>query len=126
MKRLWIGVGVLILLLGMGFGMAVLTEKWLDPVCAHLSTAADAAQAETWDGAVALAGEAENRWQQLRSVLAMVSDHTPMEQIDGLFARLRVYGAYRDRVAFSACCEELAKMTRNISQTHEISWENVL
>jgi len=126
MKRLWIGLCVLGLLLGLGLLTAWGMDRVLEPVSRLLSQASRAALEENWSAADALAADAAARWDALRPVAAAAADHAPLEQMDALFAQLRVYGRERDSVHFAACCSQLAALTDSVSEAHSVSWQNLL
>ena len=79
-----------------------------------------------WSDAREGAQNAKTSWERNRGLRAAVSDHTPMEQIDELFAELTVYGAAGERTEFARCCAELAVCIKAVGEAHDFSWWNVL
>ena len=126
MKRLWLGLGLLLLLFGVGVAADQLSAHLLEPVCDDLSAASDAALAENWPQAEQLAAQARQQWESKGTVMGTVADHEPLEQINQLYAQLEVYAKSRDPASFAACCQRLRKMIEAVAKTHEISWENFL
>ena len=74
------------------------------------------------EGAEAARTQWENNWP-LRAVLG---DHTPMEEIDDLFAELRIYGAAGEKTEFARTCSALASRIEAMGNAHQLSWWNVL
>lgn len=126
MKRLWLGLGLLLLLFGVGVAADQLSAHLLEPVCGELLAASDAALAENWTQAEQLAAQARQQWRSWGTVIGAVADHEPLEQINQLYAQLEVYTKSRDPLGFAACCRRLRKMIEAVAKTHEISWENFL
>ncbi len=63
-------------------------NRFTEPVCRNLERAQEAALAEDWDRAAAHALAAETAWEGKWHGLASAADHTPLEDIDDLFAQL--------------------------------------
>ena len=63
MKRLWLGLGLLLLLFGVGVAADQLSAHLLEPVCDDLLAASDAALAENWTQAEQLAAQARQQHQ---------------------------------------------------------------
>ena len=125
-RRFWLGVGLLALVLVLGlwvmFGMARIHE----PVSDTLDQAAREALDGDWDGGVALAKQAKATWEDTWHGTAVAADHSPMDEIDGLFAELEVYAQAQERTDFAACCAHLSALTRSMSDAHSLTWWNLL
>lgn len=126
MKRLWIGIGLLALLLGAGLLTTWRMDRLGSPICDRLHRASQAALEQDWTEAKKLAEEAEALWQQNWHLSAALIDHTPMEEMDELYAKLRIYLDCRDPVPFAACCAQLETMTNATGEAHGFSWWNLL
>lgn len=126
MKRLWVGVGLLLILLGVGIFTAVAMRCAHEPVSRQLSQAAQAALAEDWGKAEKLSKAAKEQWQQHWRDTASVADHEPMEEIDSLFAELEVYLEQKEAVHFAACCQSLSTLTKAVGEAHTINWWNLM
>ena len=122
MKRLWIGVLILLLLLGTGIGITVFADHVHAAISDALSQASDAALAGDWDTAILLSGTAKSKWISYRNITATIADHEPMEEIDSLFAQLDIYGRTRQGISFSACCEALSVFAIAIGESQSVSW----
>ena len=126
MRRLWIGclvlTGLLILGLGVHWGM----DRVHRPAARQLELAAKSALEEDWEQARYQAQQARNIWWKYRNFTASVADHTPMDEIEGLYAELIVYGAEEDRAHFAAICLQLARLTKAMAESHSPNWWNLL
>jgi len=92
----------------------------------QLEDAAWLALSEDWENARMACASAESRWEDHRSIACLLADHTPMEQIDALFARLGICSAARDREEFAAACAELSRYVLAMGEAHHLSWQNLL
>lgn len=126
MKRLWIGLVLLLGLPALGFGVWAAMDALHAPISAELETAAEEALAGDWRIAVSTAREAREQWEDVHAVTAALCNHTALDDIDALFARLEAYGRTRDRPAFAAACLELAHLTRAPAEGQRFSWWNLL
>ena len=126
MKRLWVGVGMLLVLMGIGVVTAASMRCVHEPVSKLLSQASQAALAEDWEQAEKLSDHAKEQWQQHWHATAALADHEPMEQIDSLFAELAVYLQTKEDVHFAACCQNLSTLTRAVGEAHAINWWNLM
>ena len=126
MKRLWIGVAFLLVLLAGGIWMTLGLSGVQDALYRELSAASDAAAAQDWDQAVALADSARATWEQYRRITAAFADHEPLEQMDSLFADLDVCQTLSLQVNFAGICSQLAQLANAIGESFQITWWNVL
>ena len=125
MKRLWIGIGLLAVMLVSGLMIPEAVETAHRPVAEDLNRAADLALADSWDRAEYLLNRAEKAWKENRSAAAAVTDHEPMEEIDGIFARLKVYAQARDGVSFSSACVYLVSRLDALGDYHRLTLANL-
>lgn len=72
------------------------------------------------------AEDARQQWESSWHVRAAFGDHTPMEEVDGLFAELRIYGAAGEKTEFARVCAALAARVNAVGDAHRLSWWNVL
>lgn len=122
MKRSWIGLGILIAVLLMSFLTARGMEQSQAPIAADLEQAAQLVLEGQWEDACALAAQAQSRWHSRRNATAWVADHTPMEEIDGLFTQLEVLATAGEKADFAATSAQLAQKVTAMSQAHILSW----
>lgn len=69
---------------------------------------------------------ARAQWEKGRSLRAVLGDHTPMEEIDDLFAELRIYGAAGEKTEFARTCSALSSRVKAMGEAHRLSWWNIL
>ena len=126
MKREVLGAWLLALLLGLGLLSTrymgrthSATAKWLD-------SAGTLALAEDWEGAGRLFRKAGEEWEKSWHLSAALTDHEPMEEIDGQFAQLQLYLRQKERLAFAAVCAQLASQIQDIGDAHGLNWWNLL
>ena len=125
MRRLWLGIGLLVGLLILGIFTTVAITRIQEPIAETLEAAEEAARQGDWVLGVDLSKKARARWDRYRKITASVTDHTPMEEVDALFAAMEVYGEQGDRVSFCACCARLSSWIRAVSEAQIVTWWSV-
>ena len=124
MKRCVFGA-VLLMIMGLGCLWAgACVEETTAPLCSQLEKAKQEALADHWDAAAACAIAAENGWEAHRRSLAAAADHTPLEDIDDLFAQLAVCRRLEKREDFAILCAQLSRRLEAVSNAHTLSWRN--
>ena len=126
MKRLWIGICVLSVLLAAGFTVTHFMERCHTPISQNMATAAQAALAGDWAMAVQSAEDAKAQWQRCRDFTAAFSDHSVLEEMEGLFAHAEVYANGKDALSFAATCAYLSRLAEAVAQSHLPKWQNLL
>lgn len=126
MNRLRIGILVLAALLILGVAVTWAMEAIHAPMTKHLQQAAQAAMKEDWTSALRYAGEAKQNWKQRQRFIAAFADHTPMDELEGLFAELEIYAQAREKEHFAATCAHLAQLTQAMAESHSPTWWNLL
>lgn len=126
MTRFWISLLILALLLGGGFLIHHAIRFIHEPIAQDLEQAAHAAMQEDWSSALHLARRASARWHQFHHLTAAFADHTPMDELDQLFAQLPVFAHERENPHFSVTCQELSSLARAMAESHRFSWWNLL
>jgi hypothetical protein len=89
----------------------------------HSSTLALSGQ---WSQARNTADAARQAWKENWQIRAVLSNHGPMEEIDDLFARMRISAAAGERADFARDCAALAGRIRAVGNAQRLSWQNVL
>jgi len=121
----WTGVLLLGLLLGLtlsiGWGMNAIHS----PMQQSLEQAADAALAGDMPLAQQLGQQASSRWERFRKAVATVADHSPMDEIDKLFAQMQTYAKAQEDTEFAACCAQLSRLVRGMADAHILTWWNL-
>lgn len=126
MARGWFGVGILAVFLILGFVIAGQMDDAHLPTGELLTQAAEMTLQGEFEGAVTLGMEAKSRWEKQWSGTAAVADHSPMDEVDALFAEMEIYAQTGEEPHFAACCKELAQRVQAFADAHRFSWWNVL
>lgn len=126
MKRLWIGVGFLIVMLAVGICLTMLFDRIHTPLSEDLRQASQLALSQDWEKATALAQKARADWQQYRKLIAAVADHEPLEKMEYLLEQLDVYAQRRRTADFSALCVELAALADAMLESQQFTWWSFL
>ncbi len=126
MKRLWLGIGILAVLLAVSCVTSSAMGRIHTPIADDLEAAAAAASREDWEKTKALAERAKARWEQYWYFTATVADHTPMDEIESLFAELEVYLQEQEMPHFSATSRQLAQLAASMADSQKPVWWNFL
>ena len=124
--RGWLGAGILVFFLILGLLTGSLLKNAHDSTENLLGEAAEAALNGSFTDAVALGMQAKRRWEQQWNNTAIFADHTPMDDVDGLFAEMETYAQTSEIPHFVACCKELVKRVSAVAEAHRFSWWNIL
>ena len=119
MSRFLIGLGLMGLLLSLGLYNAHAIEKSHEPIALTLEQAAREADPR-------LLENARQAWDAHWHGTASVSDHAPMDEIDGLFAQLDAFREAELWGDFSACCLRISRLVEAMAEAHSLSWWNLL
>lgn len=126
MKRGILGIGLLTVLLLFGLLTAADMARRHAPIQASLRVAALLAEQNQWEDAEIYQQRAESLWKKSWRLDAVAADHTPMEEIDGSFLRLRVYLREQEKTDFTAEIRALERRVQAMTEAHTASWWNVL
>ena len=126
MKRLYIGISVLTILFALGLFISVSINRMYTPIVDLLEDAAEAALREDLPTAKESAEKARKLWEKHKNATATVADHTPMEDIDHLFAEMDIYARAEEFPHLAACCAQLSAMVRNMGEAHRLNLWNLL
>lgn len=126
MKRLYVGIALLVLIFFAGIGLTAAFSALHQPLAQQLDQAKAAAVAGEWDRATALVETAWSQWQKCRHFTAAVADHEPIEQMDALFVQIDVLGKLRKTEEFAARCGELSRLAAAMADSQRITWWNIL
>lgn len=124
-RRFYLGVGILVLLLSVGLLSGAWVDKSNRQVVEHLAMAEAAARTGTREEALTLTRKAEQLWKKGWHRVAVISDHTAMDEIDGLFAQMEHYARDGDAL-FGASCARVRELVSAISDGHQLTWWNLL
>lgn len=123
MRRIWIGVGILLGLLVLGVMVMQITDRQLGSVSETLK---QAAEARDWSEAVSLAQMAQRQWKQRWHLMASLADHTDIDAVDGLFTQLKVCQQYQAKENHASVCARLSEAIRDLEENHRLTWWNLL
>lgn len=126
MKRLWIGIAILVVLLGLSTGMSLALSGIHRELARELDEACRAAVAQDWVAADTHTAAAGEQWQKYRRFCASFTEHTPLEQMDSLFAQLNVCRKLVLPEDYALICSQLAQLARAIGESHGFTWWNFL
>ena len=126
MRRGWFGAAILAVFLALGIGISVAMDNAHLPASRWLTQAADYTLNGEFDRAVPLAMDAKACWERHWNGTAVVADHSPMDDVDALFAEMEIYAKTGEEPHFAACCRELSQRLEAVAGAHKFSWWNVL
>lgn len=125
-RRFYLGVGVLVLFLILGLASLFFLSHVHAPISEQLALAQQASLSGDLTEGADLARQAKAIWKNYWFATAAFADHTPMDEIDGLFGELEVYAQAKENVHFAACCANLAQKVQAITDAHSPAWWNLL
>ena len=126
MKRLWIGLVVLVLLVCLGLGATLFVQQVHEPISRQLLQASQAALTDDWGQAMVLFQDVKQRWADWNNAAAAFADHNQLEAADGLLTQIQIYAQSRDSTAFAAGCAQLSRLIRTIAESQLPNWQNLL
>lgn len=126
MKRLWIGVGLLVILLAMGLSILFISLHFHRAFSQSLEQAGYAALRGDWAGAEKQAAQSKEQWERYQHFWAAFTDHEPMEQMQNLFSQLALSQDRRLAVEFASACLALVNLSEAIDESHGLHWWSVL
>ncbi len=126
MKRLWIGIGILIVLLAAGTFLSWGLPQIQNEMAQTLDLARVAMESDDWQSAISLANSAKDLWERSRHFVASVVDHEPLEEMDSLFSELEVYARARIETGYASVCAQLAHLCEAIGESQQLRWWSFL
>lgn len=123
--RLGIGIGLLVAFLVVGLFCAWSVGAVCSRVTGDLSLAAQAAAKGDMTGASRWVQRAHAHWENRRNAVATLSDHSPMDEIDSLFARALVYCRTGDAQSLWAECMRISCLVDALADAHRLTWWNI-
>ena len=125
MNRIWFGAALLIALLILGLGSSALMERSHLEQAEELNRAAGFALSGNWAAAGSALEKAKDSWEKSSFLVAALSDHGPMDQIEGFFGELEVFLKLRDGASFSSSCRYLAAQLDALGKSHSLNLQNL-
>lgn len=126
MKRLWIGVVLLVLLLAGSLFLLDFSSRFYKDFSVSIEQAGSFALAGDWTNALEHARLCQKKWEKKQHFLAAFTDHEPIEQLDTLFSQLEIYGKDRLPVEFACVCRQLYHLVEAIDESHSLKWWTIL
>lgn len=124
-KQFWFGVALMLLLLT----LTMVTTLGMDAIHKtaeqSLTQAAQAALQGDMVQAQVLAAEAKLQWLKYWPMTAVVADHSPMDEIDQMFAQIEVYASADEAAEFASACAQQSRQVRAMSDAHRLAWWNL-
>ena len=124
-RRFYLGVGILVLLLVVGIFSGIWVEKANEKVVQCLQQAEEAAWTGDRELALKRTRQAAQLWKKEWNRVAVVADHTAMDEIDGLFSQMEHY-AQDGNALFGASCARVRELVSAVSDGHRFTWWNLL
>ena len=125
MKRIWFGVGLMILLLILSIGSGLVMERIQSAQSENLNRAARLAADGDWAAARTLVSQARQQWDRRQTLISALSSQASMDEIDGLFAQLEVFSEARSATSFSSTCVYLACLLESLVEDHSLSLHSI-
>lgn len=122
MKHFLGGTVLLLLILALCLSVWASAEAFERKQCGLLEAAGEAALSGDTRRARALCALASQNWDRRRSLFALVSDHSQLEQLDILYRQLSL--CRRDGEA-ALLLTQITGMTRALVGEQRLSWENL-
>ena len=126
MKRIWLGIGFLVVFLLAGWLLTLSFHRIHAPLATVLEEASKEALAGNWEDACAAADEARQYWDKYRNLTAAVADHAPLEEMDALFSQLDIYIKLNWQGDFAALCMQLSQMAAAMDESQALTWWTLL
>jgi hypothetical protein len=124
-RSIW-GIAILVALLILGIAIAAGMGNVHEGISDLLEQAAAAAELGNWQQAEELTRQAEGKWQRYHHFTAAFADHTPMDELDGLFAELMIFLKNRESPHFASTCARLPLLAQAMADSHGLQWWNLL
>lgn len=125
MGKFLLGLALLAVLFALCLGISAYAKTAGAPIAETLEEAARLSLSGDFAGGVALARQAYEQWEAGWHSVAAFSDHSPMDDIDGLFAQLKAYAQAGFKEDFAALCKRISQLINAIGEAQQPSWWNV-
>lgn len=125
-KRFFLGLGILLTFLVLGLLVSWGMKEVTRPVSEMLEQAEEAVLSGNMEQGADLARQAKGIWESGWNIMALAADHSPMDEIDGLFAQIDYYAREENPWELGACCARVAQLVEAVSEAHAFTWWNLL
>ena len=119
------GVAILLALLVLGIFSGIWVNQASQQVVSCLTQAEESVRNGNPSEALVYSQQAQMLWNSTWNRVAVVADHTSMDEIDGLFAQMAYY-AQADVSLFGAGCARVRELVSAVSDGHQFTWWNFL
>ena len=124
-RRFYLGVAILLALLVLGIFSGIWVNQASQQVVHCLTQAEESVRNGNPSEALVYSQQAQMLWNSTWNRVAVVADHTSMDEIDGLFAQMAYY-AQADVSLFGAGCARVRELVSAVSDGHQFTWWNLL
>ena len=124
-RRFYLGVAILLALLVLGIFSGIWVNQASQQVVHCLAQAEESVRNGNPSEALVYSQQAQMLWDSTWNRVAVVADHTSMDEIDGLFAQMAYY-AQADVSLFGAGCARVRELVSAVSDGHQFTWWNLL
>lgn len=125
-KEFWGALVLMGVLLAGTLGVAWGMQRVHETAAEKLEYAAEQAQNGDMEQAVVLFRQAREHWKRHQEASASVADHSPMDEIEMLFAEAEVYAHRQEITDFAAACAHLSRMVHAMAEAQKLTWWNLL
>ena len=125
-KRFYLGIGILLVFLLLGLTVSWAMRQVTQPVAQMLEQAAQEVLSGNMEQGILLARQAQTTWQKGWKCVALAADHSPMDEIDGLFAQIGFFAESGNRQELGACCVRVSELVEAVADAHGLTWWNVI
>ena len=125
-RQLTVGIGILLFFFLIGLFSSVAIDHACSPISELLQQAGNVAATGDTQTATFLLHSAKLQWQNNWHKIALLADHTPMDEIDGLFSQAAAYAQCNSPSDLSAGCQRLASLIQAVSEAHSLTWWNLV
>ncbi len=126
MKYFWFPIALLALLLAATLWAGAAVRDTVEPWCAALTSASDAARRGDWDAAERALHTVETAWERTSALYHTFIEHDELDDAEELLTRARSALSARDGAAFAAETGALITQLRVIAEMQGLSVQNVL
>lgn len=126
MKDLFIPAALLSLLLGLALWNAHAIKEDVEPWCATLAEASEAAARGDWEAAEREVLATHESWDAKHPYFHIVTAHDELDQADALFAAAESFAQEREAAEFRAEIAELIVQLRVVAEMQKLTVRNVL
>jgi len=126
MNRLWIGVGLLLVILAVGFGFLWGSQRFYGELGDNLEQAGQLALEGNWTAATEKTRQSRQAWSRHHHFWSAFTDHEPIEDVQNLLSQLELYAQQRLSVDFAGVCFRLSHLAEAINESHHLKWWSIL